>query len=130
LKRDECNVLIDTSAWVEFFRGTPKTADTVAKLIETGRACICGVIWYELVQGAKSDEEASHLSDRLSALQYRDITAQAWVRAGRISAGLRRKGVTLPMSDLVIGAAALEHSLEVLTLDDHFASIPGLRRYH
>jgi predicted nucleic acid-binding protein len=33
------------------------------------------------------------------------------------------------MSDLLIGAIALEHGLEVLTLDEHFASIPGLKQY-
>jgi predicted nucleic acid-binding protein len=129
LKKQERKVLIDTSAWVDFFRGTPKTADAVAKLIEKGYASICGVISYELVQGAKSDDEAVHLSTVLSALDYIEITSDLWIIAGNISAGLRRKGITLPMSDLLIGTVALEHGLEVLTLDDHFASIPGLKQY-
>ncbi len=58
------------------------------------------------------------------------IDTSAWIRAGNISAGLRRKGTTLPMSDLLIGALAIEHSLDVFTLDDHFSSIPGLKQYH
>ena len=130
MKKEERNILIDTSAWVEFFRGTSKTADTVAKLIEKGQACICGVISYELIQGSKSDDEALHLSGVLSALNYIEMTPDLWIRAGNISAGLRKKGITLPMSDLLIGAIALEHGLEVLTLDEHFASIPGLKQYH
>ena len=127
MKKEERKVLIDTSAWVDFFRGTSKTADAVAKLIEEERASICGVISYELVQGAKSDDEACHLSVVLSALDYKEMTSELWTKAGNISVGLRRKGITLPMSDLLIGALALEHGLEVLTLDDHFASIPGLK---
>jgi predicted nucleic acid-binding protein len=127
LKKEECNILIDTSAWVDFFRGASKTADAVAMLIEKGHASICGVISYELIQGAKSEDEALHLSGVLSGLHYIEMTPDLWIRAGNISAGLRRRGVTLPMSDLLIGAIALEHGLEVLTLDEQFASIPGLK---
>ena len=122
--------MVDTSAWVDFFRGTSKTADAVSKLIEKGQATICGVISYELIQGAKSDDEAFNLSAVLSALNYIELTSDLWIRAGNISSGLRRKGITLPMSDLLIGAIALEHGLEVLTTDEHFASIPGLKQYH
>lgn len=130
MKKEELNILIDTSAWVEFFRGTSKTADAVAKLIEIGRASICGIIIYELIQGAKSGEEASHLSEVLSALHYIEMTSKLWTKAGNISASLRAKGITLPMSDLLIGAISLEYELEVLTLDTHFASIPGVKLYH
>ncbi|HWR58725.1 MAG TPA: PIN domain-containing protein [Thermodesulfovibrionales bacterium] len=128
--KKESRVLIDTSAWVEFFRGTSKTADAVAKLIEIGKASICGVVTYELIQGAKSAGESAHLSGVLGALPYIEITSDLWTKAGIISAGLRVKGLTLPMSDLLIGAIALEHNMEVLTLDTHFASIPGVKQYH
>ncbi|MBF0520355.1 MAG: PIN domain-containing protein [Nitrospirae bacterium] len=128
MKKDERSVLIDTSAWVEFFRGTSKTADTVTKLIETGKALICGVVYYELMQGAKSAVESLQLCGVLSALPYIEMTSDLWTKAGNISAGLRLKGVTIPMSDLLIAAIALEHDMEVLTLDTHFASIPGLRQ--
>jgi len=127
LKKEERNILIDTSAWVDFFRGASKTADAVAQFIEKGQASICGVISYELIQGAKSDDEALHLSGVLSALNYIEMTSDLWISAGNISADLRRKGTTLPMSDLLIAAIALKHGLEVLTLDEHFASIPGLK---
>ena len=130
MKREERNVLVDTSAWVEFFRGTSKAADAVAKLIENEQASICGVIAYELIQGARSDDEALHLSGVLLALHYIEMTSDLWIKAGHLSAGLRRKGITLPMSDLLIGAIAIEHGIEILTLDEHFANIPGLKKYH
>ncbi len=129
MKREERSVLIDTSAWVDFFRGTSKTADVVAALVGKRQASICGVVAYELVQGAKSDEEAAHLTELLSALHYLEMTSESWILAGSISAGLRKKGITLPMSDILIGAIALERGIEVFTLDDHFDSIPGLRQY-
>jgi predicted nucleic acid-binding protein len=126
---ENSNVLIDTSAWVEYFKGHSKTADTVTSLIETGRACICGVIYYELLQGARDDKEARYLPNALSALTYFETTVDTWVHAGRIAAGLRGRGVTLPMSDILVGTLALKNGIQVLTLDKHFNSIPGLTRY-
>ena len=123
------NVLIDTSAWVEFFRGHSKIAETVTSLIETGRASLCGVIYYELLQGAKDDEEALHLPNALSALKYFEMTPDTWIQAGHVAVRLRRKGITLPMSDILVGIVAMEHGLQVLTLDKHFNSIPGSIHY-
>lgn len=123
------NVLIDTSAWIEFFRGHSRIAETVTSLIETGRACLCGVIYYEILQGAKDDEEALHLPNALSALKYFEMTPDTWIKAGHVAARLRRKGVILPMSDILVGIVATEHALQVLTLDKHFNSIPGLIHY-
>ena len=35
----------------------------------------------------------------------------------------------LPLSDLVIAALALEHRLDVYTIDPHFEQVPGLTLY-
>ena len=123
------NVLIDTSAWIEFFRGHSRIAETVTSLIGTGRACLCGVIYYEILQGAKDDEEALHLPNALSALKYFEMTPDTWIQAGHAAVRLRRKGITLPMSDVLVGIVAMEHGLPVLTLDKHFNSIPGSIHY-
>jgi predicted nucleic acid-binding protein len=126
---ENSNVLIDTSAWIEFFREHSKTAETVTSLIETGRASLCGLIYYELLQGTKDDEEALRLPNALSALKYFEMTPDAWIQSGHVGARLRRKGITLPMSDILVGMVAMEHGLQVPTLDKHFKSIPGLILY-
>ena len=88
------------------------------------------MIIYELMQGTKSSEEVNLLSV-LAALDYIEMTPDLWTKAGSMSAGLRAKGITLPMSDLLIGAIALERRLKVLTVDTHFESISGIKlHYH
>lgn len=129
MNKKEHNILIDTSAWVDFFRGNSKNADILQQLIETEKACICGVIIYELMQGAKSTAEASRLSELLTSLPYFEMNPALWVKAGEISAELRAKGLSLPMSDIIIGVIALHNGLEVFTSDNHFASIPGIKLY-
>jgi predicted nucleic acid-binding protein len=37
-----------------------------------------------------------------------------------MGAALRKKGITMPVSDLLIAALAKTHALTVLTLDSHF----------
>jgi predicted nucleic acid-binding protein len=51
------------------------------------------------------------------------------VTAGRISFNLRRKGITIPTTDLIIAGLAIENECQILTLDPHFKSIPGLDRF-
>lgn len=122
-------VLIDTSAWVEFFRGSSTTASKAQRIIEDGRACVCGVIYFELLQGVRTDAHRDRLIDLLSALTFLEAPADIWIKAGSISARLRAKGITLPMSDILIGAVAIEHGHYVLTTDEHFSSIPGIKLY-
>jgi len=126
---ENSDVLIDTSAWVEYFKGHSKTADTVTSLIETRQASICGIIYYELLQGARDAREVRYLPNALSALTYFEMSPDTWIQAGRVASGLRSRGITLPMSDILVGTVALKHSIRVLTLDKHFNSIPGLTRY-
>jgi predicted nucleic acid-binding protein len=54
------------------------------------------------------------------------MTDALWIKAGRLSAQLRKTGQTLPLSDIIIATLALEHSFSLLTVDRHFDAIPGL----
>ena len=65
----------------------------------------------------------------LAGLHFLADSFTTWKRAGELSAALRRKGITLPLSDLVVAAIALERSCQVFTLDHHFRQIPGVKLY-
>ena len=49
------------------------------------------------------------------------------MKAGKLSCSLRRKGVTLPLTDIAIAVLAIEHNLSIFTLDKHFEQIPGVK---
>ncbi len=123
-------VLVDTSVWMAFLnRPASPEKRVVDRLIDTDEAAIAGVVLAELLQGCRSQAESSLLRELLLALPYLAITQTTWIQAGELSAALRKKGLTLPVSDLVLAAAAIEHSCLVYSLDRHFQQIPGLRRY-
>ncbi|MBI5584768.1 MAG: PIN domain-containing protein [Deltaproteobacteria bacterium] len=52
-----------------------------------------------------------------------------WQKAGNLSAELRRRGLTISLSDLIVAATALGAGAEVFTRDPHFEKVPELKLY-
>ncbi|MDO9585563.1 MAG: PIN domain-containing protein [Syntrophales bacterium] len=120
-------ILPDTCAWIDYFRsGTAPQGQVLDQALSAETVYVCGPVLYELVQGAKSEKEQSMLINALGALPYLEMNEVFWIKAGQLSSALRQKGKTIPFSDILIAALALEHNLAVLTIDDHFQDIPGL----
>jgi predicted nucleic acid-binding protein len=113
-------VLIDTSVWIEFFRGREPYRGIVTKLIDDEQAVCCGIILAELMQGAKSDKELAILDDFIKVFTFIPETPELWASAGKLSGKLRRKGITVGLSDCFIATAAASIKVQVATLDSHF----------
>jgi predicted nucleic acid-binding protein len=121
-------VLVDTSAFISFFRGL-EYADEVAELLNKNRVVITGIIVAELLQGIKDKGERQKISELCGAVCTLEITTPLWVKAGLLASSLREKGIMLPLTDIAIAVVALEHDLQVLTLDSHFRKIEGVKLY-
>jgi len=120
-------VVADTSVWIPFFNQpeSPEKGEIDA-LIDADHLVLVGMVLAELLQGCRSPKEADALLSKLTGLRFLETGCSTWKRAGDLSFSLRRKGITLPLTDLVIAALALEHQCEVYALDPHFEQIPGL----
>ena len=117
-------VLVDTSCWIEYFnRPGTETATAVEKAVRDDRAALTGVILAELSQGARTESELSRLRAALGAVRWVASSREVYERAGGIGFKLRRRGVTVPITDCVIAAAAESIGGHILTLDDHFTQI-------
>jgi len=67
------------------------------------------------------------LDDLLTGVPIQPITVPIALRAGQIDGQSQAKGVRIPLSDLLIGASALELGYSVGTANvRHFQLIPGL----
>lgn len=49
-----------------------------------------------------------------------------WTDAGNLSDSLRKKGVTLPLTDIILAVTAQNNHAAIFTLDKHFSFIPGV----
>jgi hypothetical protein len=120
-------LLPDTCAWIDFFKARPTgLAGKLEEGLVQGNVATCGVILFELIQGIKSAREEALVLNAFQALPHLEMTAGLWIKAGRLSSNLRKRGQTLPFSDIIIATLAIEHNLSVLTIDRHFEVIPGL----
>ena len=126
----KANILVDTSAWIDYFnKPDSATGNAVEQILRNGRAVIGGIVLTELLQGAKIRKEFDAVLEGMVSLPILNPTLNTWVEAGRISFMLRRKGITIPTTDLIIAVLALENNCMVLTLDSHFQQIPGIELF-
>jgi predicted nucleic acid-binding protein len=128
-KRTDDGVLIDTCMWVEFFKKNPVSENVLEPLLLHNRVFVTGVVIFELIQGIKSEKERLRIAEVLRALNYIEMTELLWQKAGELASSLRKNGLNLPVSDILIATVALAHDLSVFTVDAHFESIPKLKIY-
>lgn len=121
------SVLVDTSAWVEAFRGKDaEIKGMVDSLLDSDRVVLCGVIELELIHGLK-DKERREIIPLLDVLPFLEAERQDWRASGELLAALRSRGKTIPATDGLIATLCLRHKLTLLTLDKHFEGIPNLK---
>ena len=123
-------VIADTSAWIPFFTdpGSPEKR-AMDILIDAEELVLVGIVLAELLQGCRTPNESNEIVSTLSGLRFLETTFATWHQAGELSASLRRRGTTLPLSDVLIASLALQHRCQVYALDPHFREIPGLVLY-
>lgn len=115
-------VLVDTSAWVEFFRDAASPyAETVDLLLEENAVCTCNLVIAEIVPAARSQSQYDELLDYFGALPLLQEPADLWRQVMEAAFLLRRKGCNgIGIPDLIIAVTARSHHLPVLSKDRHF----------
>jgi len=122
-------VVVDTSVLIEFLKGNEPISSEIAELLKTNRVIVTGIIVAELLQGVKNKKEEYKISLLSEAVELLEIPTEIWMKAGKVSSSLRRKGVNLPITDVAIASLATEYDLQIFTLDKHFRKIPGVKLY-
>jgi predicted nucleic acid-binding protein len=117
--------LIDTSAWI---LGLKRNSSNQIKNILTGildkdLSATTGIIILELLQGTRTKKEYAEILSDLSALYYFEVDKEVWEKASQLGFNLRRKGKTIPSTDLLIASIALHYDLTLLHSDNHFEII-------
>lgn len=114
--------LVDTSAWLLALRKNflPKVKDRIDHLLKEDVVITTGIVKLEILGGTKTEREFQRLKTRLNALDAVETDVELWDRAYGLAFKLRRKGVTLPYTDILIAACALNARAIILHADAHF----------
>ncbi len=121
-------ILVDTSVLIDFFRGNKNDVVDVFRLIlhDGFPFGITSVIFQEVLQGAKDEEEFSVLQKYLSTQRfYHPLDpVSTYQNAARIYFDCRKKGITVRSTiDCLIAQIALENNLYLLYNDRDFDAI-------
>ena len=116
-------ILVDTSAWVEFFRDRGPLAARVDGLLAEGEVALCGPVLTELGRGLRNPRERQRVMEYLEACFLLDQPHALWSEAGELGALLGRRGATVKSMDLLIAVHALAHRVPLLTRDSDFEAV-------
>ena len=118
-------LILDSSAWIEYFADRPKADRVKPFLVDPQRILVPAVVFYEVQKKALSafDEEvAETVAGRLSQSESVPLDRDQALTAAHLSLEHR-----LAMADALILAAARSCDAELITLDADFRGIPGVR---
>ncbi|MBI2925999.1 MAG: PIN domain-containing protein [Verrucomicrobia bacterium] len=116
--------LVDTSSWVEYLRDRASEAgDRVEVLVLSGEASWCDMTLVELWHGVRGSKEKRELAEMEREIDHVPVDAEVWRLASKLALRCREKGITVPVSDIVIAACAVTHKLELEHCDKHFDDI-------
>lgn len=118
-------VLVDTSAWLHALtkESVPAIKSGVDELLKDNLVVTTPMIKLQLLGGTRTDKEFRRLKAYLDALHDVEIGDGEWERACELSFKLRRKGLTIPYTDILIAACALTADLTLMHVDAHFDAI-------
>ena len=117
-------VLIDTSIWIDYFRGSSENLGTrVDEYLSAETVFAPAVVMAELIQGAKSERELSAIDELFSTIHLLEQRKDSWKNAGLLSYKLKGKGHSVSLTDCYMAQIALENGCDVYTRDVHFQLI-------
>ena len=123
-------VLIDTSIWISYLKGgNEELLERVDRFLTTSAVYVPKVVIAELIQGAKSEKEISVIESFIEAFHIIDQTEDTWLKAGKLSFSMKRRGVQVNLVDCYIAVLATEHDCKIFSLDEHFGMIKRFLKF-
>jgi predicted nucleic acid-binding protein len=118
-------IIIDTYAWIEYFRGTQRGA-MAKEHIESGQSLTPTLVLAELSDKYKREDINSLEEDITfikSVSELMPLTEDIAIWAGNINSKMKKSINGWGMADSIILATAQKIKADVLTGDQHFKSL-------
>jgi len=122
-------MILDTNALSAFFHGDARLQSLVA---QAPKICLPVIVLGEFRFGLIGSCIRKVIEPALDELQaMSDVLSIDTETVGpyaKISHQLKQAGTPIPSNDLWIAALAVQHGLPIVSQDQHFDRVPGLRR--
>ena len=116
-------ILIDTSAWLYALRKQfqPAIKERIGSILLESEVAINGIIKLEVLGGAKTEKEYKRIKSRLDNLYFIESTKNLWDVSSHLAFSLRRKGITIPFTDIFNAATAISEDAVLVHTDSNSA---------
>ena len=122
-------MILDTNALSAFIDGEPAVG---ARLSVEAHVAIPVIVLGEFRYGISGSRHRGKyeqwLEDHLPEFEILAVTEPTTVTYARVRVSLKKLGRPIPANDAWIAALALQHHLPVMSRDEHFDAVPGVRR--
>ncbi|RLA09048.1 MAG: hypothetical protein DRQ51_00240 [Gammaproteobacteria bacterium] len=116
--------LIDTSIWIDLFNNN--STDFIKTLYAKKQTAITGVIYMEVLQGAKNTSLFNKLKNILNQQKFYSLqdNLKSYENSANIYMKCRQKGITIRSTiDCLIACCAIENDLILVHNDNDFIKI-------
>lgn len=123
-------ILLDTNAYSGYRKGDDRVLDVLAAAERVYLSVfVLGELLYGFKSGSREVENRRELDDFLRKPTVRTVhtTYDTADLFGMLKQQLRHEGTPIPINDVWIAAHCLETGSTLITFDDHFGAIDGLR---
>ena len=123
---------LDTSFLIDLLKGKPQVIELKEELDKNEKALsIPAPVVMELWLGASlariPAKEKEKVNDILQSMQILSLDEKSAKEAAEIESELTKRGLNIETEDIMIAAIAKANGEKLVTSDNHFARIAGLR---
>ncbi len=122
------NAVVDTSVWIDFFRGS--TIPALEDALAGGMVVMPPIVVTELISGARTARDRRTIADLLDRLALHETPRSHWIQAGMLRRDMRAAGVAVSTRDAHVAQCALDLDAVLLSRDAvfrHIADVVPLR---
>jgi tRNA(fMet)-specific endonuclease VapC len=126
-------ILLDTNAYARLLSGDVRVLGEIAAADTVNFSVfVAGELLAGFRGGSRFEQNKQTLKMFLAkpTVRFLDASAETADIFGQLKDDLRRAGTPIPIDDVWIAAHAMETGSVLVTYDDHFRRVPGLRMWH
>jgi predicted nucleic acid-binding protein len=120
-------VLADSSYYIRLLRQQQDPLRHLALAAETRDLAVCGVVRCEVGRALRLERVRKQFCGFWDVMINVPCDNRLWADVEETLWQLDRRGIIVPLTDAVIACCARRIGALVLTFDQHFQTIPGIR---
>ena len=120
-------ILADSSFYIRLLRQKHDPLRALALAAAMTDLAVCGIIRCEVGRALRPPRLRQQFRECWDVMINVPTDNRLWEEAEQTLWDLDRRGVVLPLTDVVIACCARRIGAVVLTYDHHFSQIPGVR---